>query len=94
MKAMVLENFGGPDMLKLKDIEEPVLGPYDVRVSVQAGGICHHDVMHRSGALPGAKIGVVLGHETAGEIVEVGKGVRTRKLGDRVVVYQRRFCGI
>ena len=94
MKAMVLENFGGPDMLKLHEIEDPVLGANEVRVSVQAGGICHHDVMHRAGMLPGAKTGVVLGHETAGEIVEVGSAVQTRKPGDRVVVYQRRFCGL
>lgn len=93
MKAMVLEGFGGPGMLRLQEIAAPQPGPDEVLVAVRAGGICHHDVMHRSGKLPGAKIGVVLGHETAGEIVGVGASVRSRRVGDRVAVYQRRFCG-
>ncbi len=87
MKAMVLEGFGGPEMLRFQEIAAPQPGPDDVLVAVRAGGICHHDVMHRSGKLPGAKIGVVLGHETAGEIVAVGASVGSRRVGDRVAVY-------
>ena len=94
MKAVILEGFGGPDMLRVQDVATPEPGPGEVLVAVRAGGICHHDVMHRAGNLPGAKLGVVLGHETAGEIVAVGAGVSVRKAGDRVVVYQRRFCGV
>jgi len=93
MKAVVLQGFGGPEMLQVREIDTPEAGPDEVLVAVRAGGICHHDVMHRSGKLPGAKVDVVLGHETAGEIVSVGAAVRTRRTGDRVVVYQRRFCG-
>ena len=93
MKAMVLEGFGGPEMLHQREIPTPAPGPEDVLVAVRAGGICHHDVMHRAGKLPGAKVNVVLGHETAGEIVAVGSAVRYRQVGDRVIVYQRRFCG-
>ena len=93
MKAIVLEAFGGPEALKLQDLALPSLMPDEVMVAVRASGICHHDVMHRAGKLPGAKVGVVLGHETAGEIVQVGADVRDRKVGDRVVIYQRRFCG-
>lgn len=94
MKAMVLTGFGGPEVLQLKELPTPQPGRNDVLVAVRAGGICHHDVMHRAGKLPGAKIDVVLGHETAGEIVAVGEDVRTRRVGDHVVVYQRRFCGM
>jgi acryloyl-coenzyme A reductase len=93
MKAVVLQGFGNPEMLKIQEIETPQPGPEEVLVAVRAGGICHHDVMHRAGKLPGAKTNVVLGHETAGEIVDVGAAVTTRRKGDRVVVYQRRFCG-
>lgn len=93
MKAVVLSGFGGPEVLQLKEVALPDLGRLDVLVAVQAGGICHHDVLHRAGKLPGAKTHVVLGHETAGEIVAVGADVRSRRVGDRVVVYQRRFCG-
>lgn len=91
---MVLTAFGGPENLQLKELPTPTPAADEVLVAVQAGGICHHDVMHRAGKLPGAKVDVVLGHETAGEIVAVGPSVRSRKVGDRVVVYQRRFCGV
>jgi D-arabinose 1-dehydrogenase-like Zn-dependent alcohol dehydrogenase len=94
MKAVILQGFGGPDMLRVEEVATPKPGPGEVLVAVRAGGICHHDVMHRAGKLPGAKTGVVLGHETAGEIVALGEGVTARRVGDRVVVYQRRFCGV
>jgi acryloyl-coenzyme A reductase len=94
LKAIVLMAFGGPECLELRELPTPVVEPEQVLVAVRAAGICHHDVLHRSGKLPGARLGVVLGHETAGEIVAVGARVHSRKLGDRVVVYQRRFCGV
>jgi len=50
-------------------------------------------VLHRAGKLPGAKAGVVPGHETAGQVIAVGQEVITHVPGDRVVIYQRRFCG-
>jgi len=94
MKAMVLTEFGGPEALQLRELPTPPLRDQDVLVAVRAGGICHHDILHRAGKLPGAKTNVVLGHETAGEIVAVGPNVKSRQVGDRVVVYQRRFCGV
>jgi D-arabinose 1-dehydrogenase-like Zn-dependent alcohol dehydrogenase len=94
MQAVVLESFGGPEMLKVREVATPEPRPGEILVKVRAAGVCHHDVLHRAGKLPGAKAGVVLGHETAGEVVKLGAGVHTHRLGDRVVVYQRRFCGV
>jgi acryloyl-coenzyme A reductase len=94
MKAIVLEKFGGPDVLKLKELPTPEPKAGEVLIRIRAAGICHHDVLHRAGKLPGAKTGVVLGHEAAGDIVAAGPGVVTHKVGDAVVIYQRRFCGI
>ena len=94
MKAIILEAFGGPDNLITRDVAEPKPEPSDVVVRVHAAGVCHHDVLHRAGKLPGAKTGVVLGHEIAGEVVALGSAVTSRAIGDRVVVYQRRFCGV
>lgn len=94
MKAVVLESFGPPETLAVRDRAEPKPGPGDILVKVHAAGVCHHDVLHRAGKLPGAKVGVILGHETAGEVIAVGAGVFTHAVGDRVVVYQRRFCGV
>ena len=93
MKAVVIEAFGPPQTLKVRDFPTPKPGPADILVKVAIAGVCHHDVLHRAGKLPGAKSGVVPGHETAGEIVAVGAEVTTHAIGDRVVLYQRRFCG-
>jgi acryloyl-coenzyme A reductase len=93
MKAVVIEAFGPPHNLKVRDFPTPQPGPGDILVKVQAAGVCHHDVLHRAGKLPGAKSGVVPGHETAGEVVAAGANVKTHAIGDRVVIYQRRFCG-
>ena len=93
MNAIVLTEFGAPEVLVEQQRPMPVAGAGEVLVRVHACGICHHDVMHRAGKLPGAKTGVVLGHETAGEIVTAGPGVPGDAIGTRVVIYQRRFCG-
>lgn len=92
MQAVILEAFGDPENLKPHEVPTPVPGRGDILVKVQAAGVCHHDVLHRAGKLPGAKVGEVLGHETAGEVVALGPEVLTHRLGDRVVVFQRRFC--
>lgn len=94
MKAVILSAFGSPDVLEIHDVAMPKPGAADVLVRVKAAGICHHDILHRAGKLPGAHTGVVLGHETAGEVVEVGADVITHKVGDPVVIYQRQFCGL
>ena len=93
MKAIVIEAFGPPENLKVHDFPTPKPGSHDILVKVEVAGVCHHDVLHRAGRLPGAKTGVVPGHETAGQVVAIGQEVATHALGDRVVIYQRRFCG-
>ncbi len=92
MKAVFIERFGSPENLKVREFSQPVPGPGDILVHVHAAGVCHHDVLHRAGKLPGAKAGVVPGHETAGKVIAVGSDVRMHMPGDRVVLYQRRFC--
>jgi acryloyl-coenzyme A reductase len=94
MQAVILESFGGPETLRVREVATPEPKGGEILVRVKASGVCHHDVMHRAGRLPGAKAGVVLGHETAGEVVKLGSNVKSHSIGDRVVVYQRRFCGV
>lgn len=94
MQAVILESFGGPETLKLRELATPQPREGEILVKVHAAGVCHHDVLHRAGKLPGAKAGVVLGHETAGEVIALGANVHTHRVGDHVVVYQRRFCGV
>ncbi|MEJ2167794.1 MAG: alcohol dehydrogenase [Desulfobacterales bacterium] len=67
-----------------RDVPEP--GPGQVRIRVQACGVCHSDVITKEGAFPGISYPRVPGHEVAGVIDEVGAGVKEWKKGDRVGV--------
>ncbi len=83
MKAIRFSQTGGPEVLKLEDIELPTPALGQVRVRHTAIGVNFIDTYHRSGLyklpLPSG-----LGSEAAGVVEEVGDGVTTLKLGDRV----------
>ncbi|MEN9454428.1 MAG: hypothetical protein RLZZ19_915 [Actinomycetota bacterium] len=73
----------------VKDVPIPVPGPGEVRIKVGAAGVCLSDVHFLDGTLsPGYLIGdeVTLGHEVAGTIDQLGEGVHTYQVGDRVLV--------
>src|SRR5262249_36248981 len=93
MKAVTFAEFGAPSVLKATVIERPVPGPDDVLVRIHAAGVCYHDVLSRAGKIPAGQPGRVLGHEIAGEIVETGANVPADRTGERVVIYQRLYCG-
>jgi acryloyl-coenzyme A reductase len=95
MKAVLLERFGGPDVLEVRDVEVPRPGPGEVLVRTRACGVCYHDVLSRAGLMRrDMKVPVILGHEVAGEVAEVGAGVTWLGEGDRVASTQRRsVCG-
>jgi acryloyl-coenzyme A reductase len=93
MKAVIVRDFGGPEVLELAEVDRPEPGVDDVLVRIHAAGICYHDVLSRGGKIPGGRPGRILGHEIAGEIVALGARVPAARLGERVVLYQRLFCG-
>ncbi|MET0471041.1 MAG: alcohol dehydrogenase catalytic domain-containing protein, partial [Xanthobacteraceae bacterium] len=93
MKAVTFRDFGGPEVLELAEVERPQPGADDVLVHIHAAGICYHDVLSRGGKIPGGRPGGILGHEIAGEIASVGGRVARERVGERVVIYQRLFCG-
>ncbi|MGA8440150.1 MAG: alcohol dehydrogenase [Candidatus Sulfotelmatobacter sp.] len=66
--------------------EIPKAGAGQVRIRVQACGVCHSDVLTKEGLWPGIKFPRVPGHEVAGVIDEVGSGVSAWKKGQRVGV--------
>ena len=66
--------------------EIPSPGPGQVRIKVQACGICHSDVVTKDGLFPGLEYPRIPGHEVAGVIDEVGPGVVAWKKGERVGV--------
>jgi alcohol dehydrogenase len=91
MKAAVVPKVNGK--WELKEIPMPEPGPNQVLIQMHASGICYTDVHQTRGALPGP-FPRVLGHEPVGEIVKLGAGVRTRKIGDRVgVPWVQTSCG-
>lgn len=84
MKAVQISVAGGRFELVERDV--PEAGPLQVRIRVEACGICHSDAFVKSGAFPGLRLPRIPGHEIAGKIDAVGDGVTAWKVGDRVGV--------
>ena len=84
MKAAQISQAGGDFELVDRDIPEPGVG--QVRVKVEACGICHSDVLVKEGYWPGLKYPRIPGHEIAGRVDAVGDHVTKWKKGDRVGV--------
>ncbi len=91
MKAMVLREFNQP--LVLSEIPQPSIGPGEVLIKVKACGVCYTDVKIASGLTPDVGLPRVLGHEVAGEVAALGKGVKDFREGDRVSLYFYLHCG-
>jgi NADPH2:quinone reductase len=83
MKAIRVESFGGPEVLRLADVPDPKAGPGQLRVRVEAVGVNFIDVYHRTGLYPNP-LPLVPGQEGAGVVEEVGPGVDGFREGDRV----------
>jgi len=88
MKAAVLREFGEP--LSLEEVERPTAASDEVLIQVDACGACHSDVHVADGdwtqLAPIVKRPLILGHEIAGRVVEMGSRVRDLQLGDLVGV--------
>lgn len=83
MKA-VMKKAPGYDNMELEQIEEPKVAKDLVKIKVVYTGICGTDMHTFSGQYRNSKTPVVLGHEFAGTVVEVGEDVTKIKIGDRV----------
>ncbi len=84
MKAVQVSKAGGSFEIVEREIPQP--GPMQVRIKVQACGICHSDALVKEGYWPGIKYPRVPGHEVAGVIDEIGAGVTIWKKGQKVGV--------
>jgi NADPH2:quinone reductase len=83
MKAIRISETGGPDVMKLVDVDVPRPGPGEVRVRQTAIGLNYIDTYHRSGLYP-VPLPSGLGLEAAGVVEEVGASVTSLKVGDRI----------
>ncbi|MEI6876579.1 MAG: galactitol-1-phosphate 5-dehydrogenase [Spirochaetota bacterium] len=91
MKALVLQEY---KKLDYTDVPEPVLrGSDDVIVRIRAAAICGSDVHGWDGSTGRRRPPLIMGHEAAGEIVDVGTGVSRFQRGDRVTFDSTEWCG-
>jgi S-(hydroxymethyl)glutathione dehydrogenase / alcohol dehydrogenase len=93
VRAAVLQQVGDKELDLRDDVTTVDPGPDEVKVKIKATGVCHSDLSTMSGVLP-ASPPTVIGHEGAGEIVEVGAHVTAVQPGDHVVVNWTPDCGI
>lgn len=84
MKAVQVSKAGGAFEIVERDVPSPAAG--QVRIKVEACGVCHSDAFVKSGGFPGLVLPRVPGHEIAGRVDAVGEGVTAWKAGDRVGV--------
>lgn len=85
MKAVVVERFGGPEVLRYTEVAAPTPGPGEALVRVKAAGVNFGDTVIRAG---GASLALeppfILGSEAAGVVEQLGPGVTSVAVGDRV----------
>ncbi|MCF8160780.1 MAG: zinc-dependent alcohol dehydrogenase family protein [Polaromonas sp.] len=98
IRAAVLETIGAPapyaisQPLRIRQVELDPPGHGEVLIRIRAAGLCHSDLSVISGDRP-RPVPMVLGHESAGEVVECGAGVTDLTAGDRVVLVFMPSCG-
>jgi propanol-preferring alcohol dehydrogenase len=90
MKAVRL--YEGPE-IRVEDVPEPEAGAGQIRVAIQAAGVCGTDLHAAHGRLPVPMLPVIMGHEGAGIVDAVGGGVTDFQVGDRVLLLPSETCG-
>lgn len=91
MRAVRIVELGRP--LQLCDVPRPDPGAGQIRLRVEAAGICHSDVHYRDGTASLARLPTTPGHEIAGRVDAVGPGVDGMGPGDRVALHYLVCCG-
>ena len=90
MHAAVLK---APRQFHIAERPVPAPGPDDVLVQVAATAVCHTDLGIYTGAHPGVRYPLVLGHEATGRLAAIGAGVTELKVGDPVIINPIISCG-
>src|SRR5215472_10027822 len=91
MKAVVMHEYGGPEVLRYEEVPDPRPRKDEVLVRVKACALNHLDLWVRAG-LPGVKLPHILGSDIAGEVVEVGEYISQFRPGQRVLIAPMHFC--
>src|SRR6202008_2575413 len=91
VRGAVYTAVGSP--LEVLDLEPTPLGARQVLVDSRAAGLCHSDLQLREPPEPRYALPIIMGHEGAGVVVEVGREVESLKSGDRVICAWVPSCG-
>ena len=95
MRAVVLREHGGPEVLREEEVDKPEPGPGQVRIRVRAVAVNHLDIWVRKGG-PAFKLEYPhrLGSDISGDVDAVGPGVATELIGKKTVVNPGISCGV
>ena len=93
MKALVLDEIGGPAGLAIRDVEQPQPGPAEVRVRLEHAALNRRDVWITVGKYPRIQLPSIGGSDGAGVIDAVGSDVDAGREGEEVVIYPARDWG-
>lgn len=93
MKAIVYNELGNPDVLKIQDVPSPTPKDHEVIIEVAFAGINHTDIHFRKG-IPGmaSPLPHIAGCDGAGKIIKIGKDVDKHQIGDLVYINPAIFC--
>ena len=93
MRAVVLEEKGGPEVLQIKEVPDPVAGPEEVLVQIVSSAINRADLLQRMGLYPGPPMEhEIPGLEFAGRVIATGDRVTEHAIGDAVMGISNGGC--
>ncbi len=92
-RAMKQAILVAPEQFEIREVEKPSPKKGEALLKVKAVGICGSDIHAYHGKHPFMSCPIVLGHEAAGEVVELGEGVTNVAIGDRVLMRPQDICG-
>lgn len=92
MKTLAAVAWEAGKLLAIEEIDLASPKQDEVMVKIHASGVCHTDAYTLSGADPEGKFPTILGHEGAGEIVEIGTNVKSVQIGDHVIPLYTPEC--
>lgn len=87
MKAVILNQLGGPEQLRVEQVADPEPGPGQVRVRLRAAALNRRDVWITLGQYPGIRLPCILGSDGAGVVDQLGSEVPAERLGQEVMIY-------
>ncbi|MBM7702278.1 quinone oxidoreductase family protein [Metabacillus iocasae] len=89
MKAIILESFGGPEVLQYKSMDVPVPAEGEVLIRVEKASVNYADIKNRTGKKAKGNFPLLLGLDAAGVIEQIGPGVKELNVGQRVMAFPK-----